>query len=351
MSVASAEGATPELIVGDSEVIRSLRARVALLAPLDLPVLIEGPTGSGKELVAQALHESSGRAGRFVAFNVCALSETMFEDALFGHARGAFTGALSDRDGYFAEADGGTLFLDEIGGLPLAAQAKLLRVLETHEFRPLGARRDRRSLCRVVAATNDDIAALVRAGRVRADFYHRLRGALVRVPALSARRGDLGVLARHFAAAAHAAAGVPPVQVSACALSALSQHDWNGNVRELRHVIEYAMALSADGTLRGEAVRYVLRELSEGVTARELADGAPALDGEREVLRALLELHGWDVEAAARESRVSRASLYRRMERYGLHRPPGTAKRKRLGRPAYPFSLGGENSHAVSETR
>ena len=348
MSAPSVERAIAELIVGDSAVTCAMRARIALLAPLDLPVLIEGPTGSGKELVAQALHVASGRSGRFVAFNVCALSETMFEDALFGHARGAFTGALSDRDGYFAEADGGTLFLDEIGGLSLAAQAKLLRVLETHEFRPLGARRDRRSLCRVVAATNDDLAALVRAGRVRADLYHRLRGALVRVPALTDRRDDVVVLARHFAAM-RVAAGAPQVQLSACALDVLARHDWSGNVRELRHVIEYGMALSADGTLCSTVVRDVLRELGSESTI-EPVEGSPAIDEAREELRALLERHEWDVEAAARVGGVSRASLYRRMERYGLQRPRGTSKRKRAGAPVYPFSLGGENSHAVSET-
>jgi len=340
------EHAIEDLIVGQSDAICRLRARVAQLAPLGLPVLIEGPTGSGKELVAEALHLASGRSGRFVALNVCALSETMFEDALFGHARGAFTGALSDRDGYFAEADGGTLFLDEIGGLPLASQAKLLRVLETREFRPLGARRDRRSDCRVVAATNDDLAAHVRAGRMRADLYHRLRGALVRVPSLSERTGDVPLLAQHFASRTGHDAGAGSALLSG-ALPALARHPWPGNVRQLRYVVEYLVALAPGGPDGGALVSEVLDQLANDGPG---ASTAGEQTEERRALHTLLDRHGWDVLSAAREWGTSRASMYRRMERLGVRRPPSADRRRRVTAPPEALSAASylENSQDVS---
>jgi DNA-binding NtrC family response regulator len=171
--------AADALLIGEAPAVRRLRRTVERIAPSRLPVLIEGPTGSGKELVAELLHQRSGRRGELVAFNVCAIGETMFEDALFGHVRGAYTGASGDAPGFLREAHGGTVFLDEIGGLPPLLQPKLLRALETGVFRPIGSARDSTSDFRLVSATNDGIESLVAAGRVRADIAHRLSGFVV----------------------------------------------------------------------------------------------------------------------------------------------------------------------------
>jgi DNA-binding NtrC family response regulator len=292
-------------IIGDSAAIHAVRVAVERVAPLRMPVLVEGPTGSGKELVARALHTLSGRRGRFVAVNVCAVAEAMFEATLFGHVRGAFTGAVRDADGYMVEADGGTLFLDEIGGLPQAMQAKLLRALETREFRPVGAGRDRASDFRVVAASNQPLRALVAAGRFRADLAHRLNAVEIHVPALATRGEDVAPLARHFAAAASPGA---PVMLSDAALARLREHGWPGNVRELRNVVERAVAFAVGGAV-GE------REVALNGTM-------PAAAAERDQLLHLLDGCGWDTDEAARRLGVHRATIYRRMERLSISRPP-----------------------------
>lgn len=243
-------------IVGSSPPIRQVRDLIALAAPTTLPVLIQGPTGAGKELVAAALHAMSGRRGRLVAFNVCAIGDAMFEDALFGHVRGAFTGAVADSQGLLREADHGTVFLDEISGLNASLQVKLLRALEHGQFRPVGARSDCRSEFRVIAATNEEIGDLVDAGRFRADLAHRLGGIVIRVPALADRRTDIPCLVEHFLRPAHCA-----VTVSDAALLRLVEHPWPGNVRELRQVVEWAAVLASQrpgGRLDADVVDYVL---------------------------------------------------------------------------------------------
>ena len=169
-------------LIGDSTAMHHLRAQITRVASSQIPVLIEGPTGSGKELVAQALHRESERKGPLVAVNVCAIADTMFEDAMFGHVRGAFSGAIGDHTGYLLEAHRGTVFLDEIGSLAIGAQIKLLRALETHEFRPVGARGDRTSDFRLIAATNVPLAKAVSEGAFRADLAFRLSGVVIRVP-------------------------------------------------------------------------------------------------------------------------------------------------------------------------
>ncbi|HEX8245084.1 MAG TPA: sigma-54 dependent transcriptional regulator [Longimicrobium sp.] len=312
-------------IIGASPAVRELRALVRRVAPLRMPVLIEGPTGSGKELVARALHALSGRRGRFVAVNVCAVAEAMFESTLFGHVRGAFTGAVGDSAGYLAEADGGTLFLDEIGGLSPAMQVKLLRALETREFRPVGARRDRSSDFRVVAAANEPLARLVAEGRFRADLAHRLNAVEVHVPALSERRDDVPALARHFAALA--APGT--IAFDDEALQRLRAHDWPGNVRELRNVVERAVALAPGPRIRVRDLEEHLRTSARGAWRGE---AAAAPDG-RDELVALLARCGWNIEEAARQIGVHRATVYRRMERLGIA-PPRPQARGAIPPPA-----------------
>jgi DNA-binding NtrC family response regulator len=304
--------------------MQAVRALVERVAPLRMPVLIQGPTGSGKELVARALHDLSGRRGRFVAVNVCAIADAMFEATLFGHVRGAFTGALGDAAGYLAEADGGTLFLDEISGLSLPMQAKLLRAIETREFRPVGARRDQRSDFRVVAATNEEMQLLVATGRFRADLAHRLDVVSIDVPPLAERLVDVPPLARHFAAAASAS----DVRLAPDALERLQGHDWPGNVRELKNLVERAVALAAAESLHACDVEAHLR--------RPRTAAAPAPDaaaGERDELVALLARCGWDTAEAARRLGLHRATVYRRMERLGIARRAHPAGAEARGRP------------------
>ncbi|HJR63809.1 MAG TPA: sigma 54-interacting transcriptional regulator, partial [Gemmatimonadaceae bacterium] len=261
-----------------------VRELVRQIAPTELSVLIEGPTGAGKELVAQAMHAASRRSGRLVAFNVCAIAETMFEDALFGHVRGAFTGATSDAAGYLVEADKGTVFLDEISGLAMGMQAKLLRVLETREFRPVGARLDRRSDFRVVAATNEPLATLLAERRIRADLAYRLGGVVIQVPSLRERPEDVPVLACRFMERARASCGIA-VRLSGEALHALQQYDWPGNVRELKNVVERAAVLAEGAVVTG------LRRCREA-RALEHRVGRRGLDRECVPVRGVAGLRG-----------------------------------------------------------
>lgn len=296
-------------MVGESQAIRRVRALVATVAPTRLPVLIEGPTGSGKELVAQAIHRDSRRQGAMVAFNVCAIGDAMFEDALFGHVRGAYTGALSDAQGYLREADGGTVFLDEVSGLASGLQAKLLRAIETGTFRPIGARRDASSQFRLVAATNESLGCLVAEGRFRQDLAHRVAGLTIAVPPLRDRAEDIPALTEHFARQVAADAAVQE-----CAIRALQEWTWPGNIRELRQVVEWALVLGGN-RLTGGVVGVALEQrVNGGSRPTEGANADHAIAVRHELLSAL-ERHGWRTEDVARELGVHRATLYRRMRR------------------------------------
>jgi two-component system, NtrC family, nitrogen regulation response regulator NtrX len=305
-SVEDGAGVVAELLIGESPEMRRLRAGILRVAPTSLPVLVQGETGTGKELVAQALHAASGRAGPFVGFNVCAIGDTMFEDALFGHTRGAFTGATSDAPGYLLEANGGTAFLDEIGGLELRMQAKLLRAIETKSFRPVGGRSDRRSDFRVIAATNEDLERLVSAGRFRADLRHRLDAVVLHLPPLRHRRNDVPALVHHITE--RVAVGPPP-EFTREAMQALVEPSWPGNVRQLRHVVELLVATS-DGEVTASDVGAVLGR------------GAPETGAVESIaLRRLLEVMeevDWSVAAAARQLGVHPATVYRRLQRAGV---------------------------------
>ncbi len=236
-------------IVGRSLAIRAVLGQIAQVAPTDVGVLVEGESGTGKELVVRALHAASPRARRVLVTVACAaVPETLIESELFGHERGAFTGATSRKEGRFEIADGGTLFLDDVDTLPLAMQAKLLRALQEGETQRLGSNVLRRVDVRVVAATNRDLLALVRAGRFREDLYYRLNVVPIRVPPLRERREDVGLLAEHFLRRESAKMGRAVTAVAPAALAALEAYDWPGNVRELRNVIERALVLS-DGPL------------------------------------------------------------------------------------------------------
>ena len=302
------------LLIGDSPPMRQLRNLIRRIAPTDLPVLITGPTGSGKELVANAMHMASGRKGLFVAFNVCAVADTMFEDALFGHARGAFTGATSDSAGYLAQANNGRVFLDEISGLGLPSQAKLLRALETQTFRAVGAQRDQYSKFRIVAASNENLERLSSAGQFRSDLYHRLPGTTVTVPSLASRREDIPLLVRAFAREAGVtldASGITD------AMNMLSAEAWPGNVRQLKHVVELTRALSDAKS-----------ESTDGVRAALAMDGAESVNettydyNERTLLLVLERAHG-NIDAAATALGVHRTTVYRRLARIKRRRGEG----------------------------
>jgi DNA-binding NtrC family response regulator len=301
--------AVSTLLLGESQPMRKLRALIARVATSSLPVLIQGETGSGKELVARELHEQSGRTGPFVALNVCALPDTMFEASMFGHVRGAFTGALRDSAGYLTEAHRGTLFLDEVSGMSFANQVKLLRAVETKEFRPVGGSSDQRSDFRLIAASNEDMERLVERDRFRRDLMHRLGGIRLTVPPLRDRLEDVPILATHFAAQAQRGRPVE-TQIGVCALRVLQAHVWPGNVRELRHVIEASIALS-NGCVEQDSVAALIGATSFSVAERRrVSQGKDLLEQ--------LDRCAWDVNEVAGELGVHRATVYRRMRRLGI---------------------------------
>ena len=303
----------PEMIA-DSPAMRPVLDLLARVGPSDANVLVTGEHGTGKELVARVLHTSSARSARaLVTVNVGGLAEGVFESELFGHVKGAFTGANTDRVGRFELADGGTLFLDEIANVPLAQQARLLRVLQTGEFERVGSSRTRSVSVRLVSATNSDLDAEAAAGRFRQDLLFRINTVEVRQPALRERREDLPALAAHFLHR-HAQRYRKPVEsFDAEALRALLAHPWPGNVRELDHVLERAV-LMARGTVL-EVGDLGLRAPSGGATTLEQM----TLDEvERVLIQKALARHAGNVSDAAKTLGLSRSALYRRLERHGL---------------------------------
>jgi DNA-binding NtrC family response regulator len=329
---------TPDLFVGESAAIARLRRVIERVAPTRLPVLIEGPTGAGKELVAQALHAASGRSGSLVAFNVCAIADTMFEASIFGHVKGAFSGALRNHAGYLAEAHRGTLFLDEIGSLPMQSQAKLLRAVETQQFRPVGASTEHTSDFRLVAATNESLLAQEGRGTFRTDLRCRLSGCTIVVPPLSSRLDDIPLLIQHFAKLTASRNGVA-VEFTREAISLLQTLEWPGNVRELKYMIECSIAFASASTVGKEDVKAILAAASVGSTH-------PSETSERRELLAILESTSWDTSLVARELGVHRVSVYRRMKKLGIDTRAPSAQR--TSRPSKALDLASE-VRSVSE--
>lgn len=308
----SIEHRLEQLLIGSSSVMRQLRQAIVRAGRSRLSVLIQGPTGSGKELVACGLHLASARTGNFVAFNICAVNDSMFEDALFGHVRGAFTGAVNETAGYLAEANGGSLFLDEINGLPLSAQAKLLRVIETGSYRTIGAARDRCSDFRVIAAANESLASAIGHGTFRADLYYRLSGIVLHVPPLRDRIEDIAPLSAHFLTTNQSTA---EQHLTNGALRKLHDHHWPGNVRELKHTLERA-SLLAGGPLITEGDMSTVLAIGIAPTGLSSIDQA-----ERERMIQMLEHFSWDTTRVAIHLGVHRTTIYRRMQRFGIIAP------------------------------
>ena len=312
--------ARPGSLVGESAAMRQLRETIAKVGPSDALVLIQGETGAGKERAARALHEASSRRGRLVAVNCAAIPSNLLESELFGHERGAFSGATARHLGKFEQAQGGTLLLDEMGDMPMELQSKLLRVLESREVERLGGTAPVKLDVRVLAATHQDLQARVKDGRFRQDLYFRLSVFPLRVPPLRDRPEDVLPLARAFAAELRGPG--TELEVDAAALEALRRHRWPGNVRELRNFVERVSLLQREGALRigAEEARLLEPAPETGGVAglgdrgyRELVE-----DFERALVREALARCGGNVAAAARLLKVDRGNLFRRIRALGM---------------------------------
>jgi two-component system response regulator HydG len=311
-----------EGLLGSSPPMRALQDLIERVAGSDSSVLVTGESGTGKELVARAIHQRSPRRDRpFVAINCAALPETLLEAELFGHARGAFTDAKGARPGLFVSADGGTLFLDEIGDLPLGLQPKLLRALQERRARPVGGEAEVSFDARIVAATNQDLAALVAQKRFREDLYYRLDVVPLTVPPLRERSEDILLLAQRFIERFAARAGKPIRGMSATAAEKLLGYDWPGNVRELQNWAERAVTL---GLFDEIGVDDLPEKIRDHPPAPARADGGPPLtleEVERRHVLSVLRSTGGNRTATARALGLDRTTLWRKLERYGVRDP------------------------------
>ena len=315
-----------EQMLSNSEVMRAIFKRIGLVSDSDNSVLVLGETGTGKELVAQALHANSARhAGPFVAVNCAAIPADLLESELFGHVKGAFSGATADRAGRFREADGGTLFLDEIGDMALPTQAKILRVLQERQVTPLGGRHALPVDLRIVAATHRDIEADVAAGAFRADLWYRLQVITINLPPLRERPEDIDLLAAHFL---QQGASGRAKRLSGAALAVLRAHGWPGNVRELRNTMQRAIALSEGELIEVEHLGLsAARTQHTGAAAASVTVDDIDWDGpldaavarlESVMLLRALEACAGNRSQAARRLGLSRQQLYRKLAQYGM---------------------------------
>jgi DNA-binding NtrC family response regulator len=307
-------GADLPPMIAESRAMQPVLRQLERVAPSDANVLITGEHGSGKDIAARWLHAASQRAAKpLVTVNAGAIAETLFESELFGHVKGAFTDAKTDRIGCFEAADGGTLFLDEIATVPARQQAKMLRVLESGELQRVGSARVIRTNVRVLSATNADLGAEVAAGRFREDLLYRLNTVEIRLPPLRERREDIAPLAAAVLREVARRYGRPAAELDREAMQALLDHPWPGNIRELRHAVERAVLMARDPMVRAADL---------GLKPR--ADGVPRLDemtlddAEKVLIRRALERYEGNVSKAAEALGLSRSALYRRMQQFGL---------------------------------
>jgi two-component system NtrC family response regulator/two-component system response regulator HydG len=304
--------------------MRKLRAALDRLAGQDVSILIRGESGTGKELVARALHErGSRRKRRFVALNCGAIPESLIDSELFGHARGAFTGATTDRPGVFVEADGGTLFLDEIGDMPTAVQARLLRVLQEGEVRPVGGNGVRNVDVRVIAATHVDLTLAVEQGRFRQDLFYRLNVVVLSVPPLRERLDDLPMLAAHFL---RKHAGATPMSLSPEALDAMMSYPWPGNVRELENAIERAVVVCRGSEIGVEDLPPEVVGSERQAGEAPVVPGATLAEVERFTILSTLEHTGGSTSRAAEILGISTRTVQNRLRQYLLAADAGAVK-------------------------
>jgi formate hydrogenlyase transcriptional activator len=307
-------------IIGNSSVLEAVLEQVERVAPTGSTVLIQGETGTGKELIAQAIHNISSRCGRpFVRLNCAAIPLDLLESELFGHEKGAFTGAIAQKIGRFELADKGTLFLDEIGDIPPALQPKLLRVLQEQEFERLGSTRTHQVDVRLVAATNRDLTEMVNRGEFRSDLYYRLNVFPVLLPPLRERREDIPALVTHFVEILGRQMGREIERIPPETMSALISYQWPGNIRELQNLIERAVILSNDGVLPNPL------PAAEPEQRGAVFPGATTLrDSERTLILGTLEGVGWVIggpKGAAARLGLKRTTLIHKMQKLGIARP------------------------------
>jgi transcriptional regulator with GAF, ATPase, and Fis domain len=324
----------PELF-GDDPKLCAVLTMIQRVADTDCPVLVSGRTGTGKELIARAIHRASRRAAQsFVAVNCAALPEHLVESELFGHVRGAFTGAVGPRAGHFVMADGGTLFLDEIGELPLSQQAKLLRALQEQEVTPVGDSRARKVDVRLVAATHRDLEAMVEQGSFREDLLYRIQVVPAELPPLHERRGDIAKLIEHFITCANTRRKRRVSGISGEAMAALEAYPWPGNVRQLENVVERLVLLRAEGQIE---LTDLPPRLLEHALAESSADDGPLLPEagidlrdaieqfELALIMQALERTGWNKNRAAAVLRMNRTTLVEKLKKLNLPDMPGTS--------------------------
>jgi DNA-binding NtrC family response regulator len=311
-------------MIAGSRAMRAVTDTAARVAQTDTTVLLEGESGTGKELLAKAIHFHSARAGGpFVTINCGAIPEQLLESELFGHRRGSFTGAVSDRKGRVEAADRGTVFLDEIGDLPLGLQVKILRVLQEREVDKVGDQRPTKVDVRVIAATNRELEKMVADGLFRDDLYYRLAVVSIRMPPLRERTDDIPLLVDHMLGKHVERLGRPRPEVDRAVYAAFNRYAWPGNIRELDNVLERALVLDRDGRLGPDDLPDRLRSAEQqlGTLRLELPDEGIALeDIEKELLLAALEKHNWNQTRAAAYLKITRSTLLYRMEKFGIER-------------------------------
>jgi formate hydrogenlyase transcriptional activator len=307
-----------EQIIGNSSALESVLEQVEQVAPTDSTVLIQGETGTGKELIARAVHNLSARCGRpFIKLNCAAIPFDLLESELFGHERGAFTGAIAQKIGRFEMADKGTLFLDEVGDIPPGLQPKLLRVLQEQEFERLGSTRTQQVNIRLVAATNRDLVDMVKRNEFRSDLYYRLNVFPIPLPALRARREDIPALVEHFVEIYSRRMDKQIEQIPPETMAALCSYQWTGNIRELQNFIERSVILSSGSVLRSPLASLVAAAETQNVEAVTLEQA------ERDHIRKILEQTRWVVagpNGAAARLGMKRSTLYFRMQKLGISR-------------------------------
>ena len=321
-------------IIGNSVPMRQLRSAISRVAEQNVSILIQGESGTGKELVAKAVHDRSARRHKpFVAVNCGAIPETLIDSELFGHAKGAFTGALTDRGGFFVEADGGTIFLDEIGDMPLAVQARLLRVLQEAEVRPVGGSGVRKIDVRVIAASHVDLNSAAEHGKFRKDLYYRLNVVVLAIPALRERLEDLPDLAALFL---QKHSGGKPLTLNPSALDAMTNYPWPGNVRELENALISAIALRTGDTIGVESLPPHIRKVRgsmpiakielEGDEQLSLVEAKKRVSAafERDYLQQIMQRAGGSVAEAARMAGIDRTNFRRLLQRHNID--PGNFK-------------------------
>jgi formate hydrogenlyase transcriptional activator len=316
---------TFERIIGSSAALEAVLAQVEQVAPTDSTALIEGETGTGKELIAHAIHNASQRYGRaFIKLNCAAIPLDLLESELFGHEKGAFTGAIAQKIGRFEMADKGTLFLDEVGDIPPTLQPKLLRVLQEQEFERVGSGKTHKVDVRLVAATNRNLGRMVARGQFRSDLYYRLNVFPILLPALRERREDIPALVMHFVKIFCRRMGKQIDSIPSEMMAAFQWHSWPGNIRELQNLVERAVILSRDGVLTNPLQKRQTSAIILSSNAQSLPSSMAWKDSDRALIVETLEQAGWIVggpRGAAGKLGLKRTTLLAKMKRLGISRP------------------------------